>query len=295
MVDVNLLLGLPIPIKLKEGTYRKDFEGLFLQNYKLKDFLTPEVGYEKYGYWCSIITTRPKDIADILWVQYNTYYKEMNDWVFVMSYCYDFQNRVERPDNDLFEALRFMLGYDYDFVVVEDLKALKSGKNPEDIYYLNVYDSNSKWVAKIDKDNFEIITEKVKEINYIKPTELSKWNYAYEKHEKRALKYYYDKRNSKVGKPSYLFSLETVLRFLRLETGIDYDKWLNESLYEIYSCYNMKSSTFQSLALHIGLYGGNVKVDSNIKNSLIFGVVHNAEQVENLARGNNLDGIQIEK
>lgn len=296
MVDINLLLGRPIPIKLRDGTYNKKiFDGFYLRNYKLKDFLTPDVGYEQYMYWCSIIVTRPKDIADILWVKYKTYYKDMNDWLFIMSYCYDFNEHKPIEDNDLFKALNFMLGDEYVFSPVLNLKALEENKLSEDMLYINVYSHDGRWLAKIDKDNFERITNVVKLTNFIKPSELSKWNYAYESHEKRALKNYYKKRENEKNTAPYVLNLETVLRFLKLETGVSYEEWLNESLYEIYSCYNMKASTFQTLALHIGLYGGNVKIDSNIRNSLVFGAIHQVENIENLAKGNNLDSIQVQK
>ena len=287
-MNIDLLLGRPVKVDLEENTYTKtNFDGLYLKNYKLKDFLR-SVGYDKYTSWCNMITMKPKDIADILWIKHKMYYKEIDDWEFLFSQCFDFKKQKPYENNPILEGLKFMFGYEF------SLSINTKGKSPEEIFFFNIYDENNRWLAKINKANFEKIIETIKLVNYIKPSELSTWNYAYEKHEKRALKYFYEKRMKKESKQDYEFNLETIMRFLKLETHSTYEEMFGYSLYELYSCYSMKTDTFRALALNIGIYDGNIKMDSSIQNNLLFGIVKNEKQVKNIASGNGMENISVE-
>ena len=284
--NMSMFLGEPILVELEENTYNKKlFKGLYLNRYKLKDFINKDVGEELYLQWCSSICTTPKDVADILWVQCKTYYKEMNDWSFIFGQCFNVEKQEIIKSSYILNGLKFMFGYDF----IPTLNY--SGKTPEEVFFFNIYDDKGNWLAKINYNNFEKIREVIRLVNAIKPTELSTWNFAYDKHEKKALKYYYEKNRNKKNKKDepYDFTLETVLRFLKCEIRTTYKELFDESLCEIYACYSMKSSTFQALALNIGIYGGNLKMDSSVKNNLLFGVVHNEKQARNLASGNNTD------
>lgn len=291
MIDVNALLGRPIKIELRDGSYNKSlFKGLYLKNYKLKDILIRDgLDIQEYTSWSSAIITKPKDIADILWVKQNIYYKDLDEWLFVFIQCFDLQTNKIVKNSPLLKGLRYM--FEYDFVPTIN----PNEDNIEKRFYFNIYNKNQEWLAKIDKVNFEKIREIICLVNYIKPNELSTWNYAYDKHEKKALSNYYKKyRERDVSKnKNYDFSLETVLRFLKLETHTSYEELLDNSLYEIYSCYSMKSSTYQTLALNVGIYGGNLKMDSNIRDNLLFGVTHNTKQTNNVSSG-NLENVDIE-
>lgn len=288
-MDLNLLLGEPIKVDLKKGTYTPEFEGLFLENYLLKDFLKPGIGYDRYMTWCQSIVITPKDIADVLWVEHNVYYKEISDWEFLLSRCYDLNTGEAIQGSPVLEGLKYFFGYEF------YLSFDKTKKTTEEALYFSLLSEKGEWVAKIDKNNFERIRSLITKVNHIQPSELSTWNYAFEKQEKRALRYYYDKRNNPIKpKLDYEFSLETILRFLKVESGLNYKDLFNESLYEINKCYEMKTSTLRTFALNVGIYGGNLKIDSNIRRSLIYGVAHKAEKSNDIISGNNRDSIGLE-
>ena len=288
-MNIDLLLGRPIKIGLEENTYTKtNFDGLYLKNYKMKEFL-PTIGYETYVSWCNSITMVPKDIADILWVKYELYYKTLDSWTFLFNQCFDFNNQKPYENSPILKGLKFMFGYD--FSPSFDVKK----ETPEEAFFFNIYDEKGRWLAKINKKNFEKIVENIKLVNSIKPSELSGWKeFAYERHEKRALQYYHDKRMRSEKEDSFELNVENILRFLKLETSSSYSEMMEWSLYELYNSYSMKTDTLRTLALNIGIYSGNVKINSGIQNSLIFGTTkkHEAEE-KNLASGNNIENIAV--
>lgn len=275
MLNSDILLNKDILIELPEGTAynKKLFKGLYLKNYRLKDFLlNNNIGYEKYMLMVWSIVRVPKDIADQLWVEHRIYYKDIDEWTLTLSdniYCIN--NQMDDSQTILMQALRHFFGYNF------ALRIKSTGNTSEEKCVIDMLDDEGNWLLTINKDVFSKIRDMVKLVNNIRATELSLWgDFKYKRHEQIALEQYYKKRKYNDEKEkSYIFSIETILYFLEAVSRISFEELLNRSLHNVYMSFESVTNTLRALSLNIGIYGGNIKIDNSITNRLIYGAIYN--------------------
>lgn len=295
MLNLDILLSRDILIELPEGTaFNKElFKGLYLKNYRLKDFLLNDnIGYDKYMEMVLSIILVPKDIAHILWAEQKRYYKEFNEWEFILRdnlVC--IANKTNDSQTLLMQALRYFFGYNF------AVRLNPKGSCQEEAYYIDMYDDKNNWLLTINKTVFDKIKDMVRLVNNIKPSELSSWNYKYEKHEKKALQRYYDREKFDQKKDKeYEFSLETILYFLESVSRISFEELFCKSLHGIYMSFESVTNTLRALSLNIGIYGGNISIDKSITNKLIYGAIYNKmENKKNLLSGDGEGVLKMEK
>lgn len=268
--------------------YEKDGVQYCIKNPKLIDIINldkkQESLYFRYSY---LLTNTVLDFADILYMEQNIWYEDIDDWEFflqnvvssgeevsVLSIKDNSDSKIElvnktiKINKDYTDALNFFFETSGEYVL------WKHNSNPEDKSYNNIFIINVNELnylydkcyiyndknLKINAHNYKIMLDILTKINWIKKD--YEFMHGGNKHAKKyILKYDYKKRNKKKKEDNYV-DLSSMVSSLVVK-GQKYDDVLNYSIYLIYELYYRLRKVDEWNNTMMALSNGNIDTKKN--------------------------------